>query len=147
MRPSPTMPLPGRLISLLCLLVAVLAPSRAFAEWIWIEGESPAVNRMNRHPWWYDQVKKDQFSGADFISNFSEAKAGEAEYRFEAKTAGDHEFWVRANPLQAKLSYSLNGGPDTAIDLQQDKRGEVNVAARKPGPWTVSCTFAHGLGL
>jgi hypothetical protein len=129
MRPSSDSPLPGRLVFLLYVLVAVLAPGRVSAEWIWVEGEAPAVNRMNRHPWWYDQVKKDQFSGGEFISNFSEAKAGEAEYRFEVKTAGDHEFWVRANPLQAKLSYSLNGGPDTAIDLQQDKRGEVNVAA------------------
>jgi hypothetical protein len=129
MRPTSTPSLPGRLVFWLCLFVAVLAPRRASAEWIWVEGEAPTANRMNRHPWWYDQVKKDLFSGGDFISNFSGEKAGEAEYRFEAKTAGAHEFWVRANPLQAKLSYSLNGGAATDIDLQKDKRGEVNVAA------------------
>ena len=29
---------------------------------------------MNRHPWWYDQVKRDHFSGGDFISNFDKDK-------------------------------------------------------------------------
>src|SRR5580704_7588009 len=50
---------------------------------IWIEGENPTVNKMNRHPWWYDQVKRDQLSGGDLISNWSD-KPGEAEYKFTA---------------------------------------------------------------
>jgi hypothetical protein len=99
------------------------------AAWIWVEGEAPAVNKMHRHPWWYDQVKRDQFSGGDFVSNFSEKEPGEAEYRFEAPEAGDFEFWVRANPLAAKLSYALNGGTETPIDLSKVKQGETNVAA------------------
>jgi len=101
----------------------------ANAAWIWIEGEHPTENQMHRHPWWYDQVKRDQFSGGDFISNFDKDKDGEALYRFKAPAAGTYEFWVRANPLMAKLSYSLNGGAETSIDLNHDKRGEVNVAA------------------
>ncbi|HYG35300.1 MAG TPA: hypothetical protein VEC99_10975, partial [Clostridia bacterium] len=56
-------------------------------------------------------------------------KPGEAEYRFKAPAAGEYEFWVRANPLTAKLSYALNGGAETAIDLNKEKRGEANVAA------------------
>lgn len=111
------------------LLAALLTISSASAEWIWIEGEAPVSHKMNRHPGWYDQVKKDQFSGGDFISNFNENKAGEADYRFTAKNAGEFDFWVHANPLAAKLSYSLNGGPLTPIDLTHDKRGEANVAA------------------
>src|SRR5579859_6466172 len=99
------------------------------AAWVWVEGESPAVNKMHRHPWWYDQVKRDQFSGGDFISNFDKDNAGEAEYRFNAPRAGQYEFWVRANPLMTRLSYALNGGPDELIDLNREKRGEVNVAA------------------
>ena len=110
---------------LLCLFAAL----RSHAVWIWVEGEQPAINKMNRHPWWYDQVKRDQFSGGDFISNFDKDKPGEAEYRFTAATAGDYQFWVRANPLLSKLYYALNGGADTLIDLNQEKRGEVNVAA------------------
>jgi len=101
----------------------------ASAAWVWIEGEEPAVNRMNRHPWWYDQVKRDQFSGGDFISNFDKDKPGEAEYRFDAPHAAEFDFWVRANPMMGKLSFSLNGGPETLIELNAEKREPVNVAA------------------
>lgn len=96
---------------------------------IWVEGEKPAVDKMNRHPWWYDQVKRDQLSGGDFISNFSKDKPGEAEYKFTAAKAGEYEFWVRANPVQSKLSYALNGGAEIPIDLNRDKRDEINIAA------------------
>ena len=98
------------------------------AAWIWVEGEHPVENHMHRHPWWYDQVKREQFSGGDFISNFDQNNAGEASYSFQAPQAGTYEFWVRANPLSAQLSYALNGGADTAIDLNREKHGEVNVA-------------------
>ncbi|MES2660184.1 MAG: hypothetical protein V4689_16290 [Verrucomicrobiota bacterium] len=126
------MPPPGvngrmHLIRFASLSAAFL--TSASAAWIWVEGEAPSADRMNRHPWWYDQVKKDQFSGGDFISNFDKEKAGEAGYRFTAKQAGDYEFWVRANPFETKLSYALNGGADTAMDLTSGKRGESNVAA------------------
>jgi hypothetical protein len=118
-----------RYLPVLVCFFPIFSALSARAAWIWVEGEKPTVNQMNRHPWWYDQVKKDQFSGGDFISNFDEKKAGEAEYKFKADTAGDYEFWVRANPLMAKLSYSLNGEAETGIDLNQEKRGETNVAA------------------
>ena len=42
---------------------------------------------MHRHPYWYDQVKRDQLSGGDLISNF-DPKAGEASYRFTAPVGG-----------------------------------------------------------
>ena len=58
---------------------------------------------MNRHPW-YEQVRRDQFSGGNFISNFSDTKIGEAEYRFDAPAAGEFEFWLRANPVKSKLA-------------------------------------------
>ena len=116
-------------LSRCCVLFLLVAALRCQAVWIWVEGEQPAVNKMHRHPWWYDQVKRDQFSGGDFISNFDKDKPGEAEYRFTATQAGEYQFWVRANPLLSKLYYALNGGADTLIDLNQEKRGEVNVAA------------------
>jgi hypothetical protein len=115
---------------LMLTLVAVFGfASRSFAVWVWVEGEKPEVNQMHRHPWWYDQVKKDQFSGGDFISNFDKDNPGVAEYKFTAPVAGEYEFWVRANPLMAKLAYALNGGDAKDIDLNREKRGEVNVAA------------------
>ena len=99
------------------------------AEWIWVEGEKPAKQSMHRHPWWYDQVKKDQFSGGDFTSNFSEKERGEASYDVTATKAGAYEFWVRANPVQAALSYRLNGGEWKAIATDKDLVDTVNVAA------------------
>ena len=38
---------------------------------------------MTRHPWWYDQVKKDQLSGGDWISNWSDDKDGVADYTIQ----------------------------------------------------------------
>lgn len=52
------------LVRLLLLMGKVLQ-----AESVWIEGEKPVKSTMNRHPWWYDQVKKDQLSGGDWITN------------------------------------------------------------------------------
>ena len=122
-RVSATPALPPLLFGLLALA------SPASAAWIWVEGEKPAESTMNRHPWWYDQVKREQLSGGDFISNFSEDKAGEAEYRFTATEAGEYEFWVRANPIQARLSFRLNNGAWTEIDFGKTQLGNVNIAA------------------
>ena len=72
------------LVLLFSLALPILVRSTTFAGWIWVEGESPSSNKMKRHPGWYDKVKKEQFSGSDFISNFEKDKAGEAEYRFNA---------------------------------------------------------------
>jgi hypothetical protein len=119
-----------RCTSALALAGLLTAPaSPAPAAWIWIEGEQPAVNRMNRHPWWYDQIKRDELSGGDFISNFSEEKEGVAEYQFNAPAAGAYEFWLHANPVKSKLSFALNEGPETAVNFDGEKRGEVNLAA------------------
>ena len=109
---------------LLLLLLTVL-PALA-ADWVWVEGESPARASVNRHPW-YDQAKKDQFSDGDFISHFSNDNAGEAEYRFTAPAGGDYHFWVRANPVQSKMSYRLNDGAWAEINLERNEES-VNVA-------------------
>ena len=113
----------------LAVLGLSFLPARAGAEWIWIEGEAPAVNKMNRHPWWYDKVHREQLSGGDFISNFDEKKPGEAEYVFKAAAAGEFDFWLRANPVKSKLSYHLNGGAETDVDFNGGKRDETNIAA------------------
>ncbi len=96
---------------------------------IWIEGEAPSRNTMTRHPWWYDQVKKDVLSGGDWISNYDKAKEGTAEYDFEALTPDTYVLWVRANPsVEAKLSYRLDGGEWQAVSFQE-ARGNQNIAA------------------
>ncbi|MEI7732417.1 MAG: hypothetical protein WCO56_22795 [Verrucomicrobiota bacterium] len=120
-------------ISLRSVLPAIamlwlLASQPLRAGWVWIEGESPTANKMNRHPWWYDQVKRDQLSGGDFLSNFNKDKPGEAEYRFKAPKEGTYDFWLRANPVKSKLAWALNGGTTTEVNFQGEKYGEVNLA-------------------
>jgi hypothetical protein len=89
------------------LLATLVFPQPAQAVWIWVEGEKPAKSTMHRHPYWYDQVRRDQLSGGDLISNFHD-QPGEASYRFTAPIAGEYQLWVRANPIQATFSYRLN---------------------------------------
>ena len=71
--------------------------------------------------------KRDQLSGGDLISNFHD-QPGEAFYRFTAPSAGVYELWVAANPVQAKLSYRLNDGPLTPIDVDKGLES-TNIAA------------------
>jgi hypothetical protein len=113
---------------LLAALMVSLLPSSTRAAWIWVEGEKPSKESMSRHPWWYDKVKKDQLSGGDFVSNFDPKKQGLAEYRVVAPEAGNYEFWVRANPVQARLSYKINAGEWTVIDLGKEQSGNTNIA-------------------
>nr|UXE44369.1 hypothetical protein Hi04_10k_c2220_00002 [uncultured bacterium] len=75
------------------LFIFVAEPLRA--DWYWVEGEKPVKSSMNRHPWWYDQVKRGEFSGGDFISNFSDDKPGEAQYSVRAKKAGGYQLGIR----------------------------------------------------
>ena len=109
--------------------IALLCHGPSHAKWIWIEGEKPEKSSMNRHPWWYDQVKKEQLSAGDFISNFDKDKAGEATYRFMSPSAGDYEFWVRANPIQSRMSYKLNAAAWTAIEFGASQIDSTNIAA------------------
>lgn len=116
-----------RFLACCCLLASVVASRTAPAEVLWIEGEKPVKASMNRHPW-YDKVKRAEFSGGDFLSNFHESKIGEAEYRASAPAAGEYVLWVRANPVQCQMSYQLNGGEWTEFDPGANKTGNVNVA-------------------
>jgi hypothetical protein len=111
------------------LLAALAGPTSARAAWVWVEGEKPIRSTMQRHPWWYDQVKRELLSGGDFTSNFNDKAPGEATYQVNIPQAGEYEFWVRANPLMSRLSYKLNDGPWTLIDLEKTQQGATNIAA------------------
>ena len=116
------------LIAIVGLLLFLVPPLQA--ESIWIEGEKPSKSTMNRHPWWYDQVKKDHLSGGDWISNFDPKKLGEAEYSITAREGGKYEFWVRANPTLSTLSFRLNDKKDwTKVDFEKSAKEAVNIAA------------------
>ena len=99
------------------------------AQTVWREGESPDRSTMNRHPWWYDQVKKDLLSGGDWISNFSEQNEGTAEYTIQIPKTARYSFWIRVNPIGAKLDYALDRKTWKPIDLTTDMMDTVNVAA------------------
>jgi hypothetical protein len=114
------------ILAVLCVLL-IFVPS-VNAESIWIEGEKPTKSSLNRHPWWYDQVKQELLSGGDWISNFEQKKVGDAEYSVTPREPGKFEFWVRANPIQSKLSYRLNDGDWTPIDLEKSAGEPTNIA-------------------
>ncbi|MFN4242518.1 MAG: hypothetical protein ACK4PI_04695 [Tepidisphaerales bacterium] len=84
---------------------------------VWIEGENPTQTNIRPHPWYSNQVDKSALSGGDFLAHFDPARPGTATYQFNVPAAGDYHFWLRANPVSSKLSYRLNGGPETAIDF------------------------------
>jgi hypothetical protein len=116
-----------RVLLLFVLFIGALANS-VRAGWIWVEGEKPVRSTMHRHPYWYDQVKHAELSDGDLISNFDD-QPGEATYRPVAPAAGEYELWVRANPIQARLSFRQGDGAWTAIDLEKGAQDSINIAA------------------
>jgi hypothetical protein len=94
-----------------------------------VEGENPVAQTMHRHPWWYDQVKTNAFSGGGFISNFDTARDGSADYEFDAPAGGMRDLWIHANPVQSQLFYALNGATESAVDFAHGLVGQENVAA------------------
>ena len=113
--------------SLLCLFwFPFLAPR---AEVLWIEGESAPRAQVTRHPWWYDQVQKEQLSGGAWISHFNDKATGWVEFDVTATETGTYTLWLRANPIGAKLEVSLDGQPGLPVDFAGEKRQETNIAA------------------
>lgn len=106
--------------------------SASAAELVWVEGERPARAQVSRHPWWYDQVKKEFFTGGNFLSHFDDNKEGTAEYEVEVPASGKYEFWVHANPVKSKLSYRIDGGEWTEIDTEKHEQGHNVAADGKP---------------
>ncbi len=99
------------------------------ADVIWIEGEDATRQDVSRHGW-YDSVKKDVLSGQEWLSHFDENRAGSAEFEFDVEETGEFTFWMRANPIAARLSYKLDGAAEwTKIDLTSDQRGTINIAS------------------
>lgn len=93
-----------------CFCLGSAIPTALPGESLWVEGESPQSQTMNRHPWWYDQVNKEHLSGGDWISNFSEQKEGTASYRVHVREGGDYTLWLRANPVKSRLAFRVDGG-------------------------------------
>ncbi len=79
-------------------LAGLLRPEAARAASVRVEGERPVASTMHRNPTWYDLVRREQFSGGDFISHWDATKAGEATYRVVLPADGSYDLWVRSEP-------------------------------------------------
>lgn len=104
--------------------LSLIAPVGAAT--IWVEGEDASPANVKPQPQWYGKVKKDLLSGGDWLSNFASTE-GTGEFSIEVPEDGSYAFWVRANPLQAKLDYSIGGGEWKLVDFT-DRRGLQNIA-------------------
>jgi hypothetical protein len=107
--------------------MAFLAPLQA--AWLWVEGEQPDKTNIVPHSWYSGQVKKDQLSGGSFLAHFDAAKPGEASYTIQVPETGTYTLWIRANPLQSSMTYSLNGSAPEAVDFNKNQTGSTNIAA------------------
>jgi hypothetical protein len=115
---------------------------------IWVEGEKPTANTMNRHRWWYDKVKRSQLSAGDWISNFSDKKEGTADYRFNVPVKGKYAFWVRANPVATKLSYRLSAKDKWRLIDMSKAEQRINIAEDgKPDLRFVAWTWVGDISL
>jgi hypothetical protein len=115
-------------ITALALMACLGLCSETTAQTVRVEGEKPSRSTMTRHPYWYDQVKKEDLSGGDWVSNWADTE-GTAEYDINVPKAGRYAFWVRANPVATLLDYALGKGPWVPIKLDDGVVDTVNVAA------------------
>jgi hypothetical protein len=113
----------------LLLLAVLICPLRAASEWIWVEGEAATETNITRHPWYHGETKKDQLSGGDFLAHFNDQGPGRASYRVEVPSAGDYTLWIRANPVQSRMSFSVNNGPAQPIDMGANPLDNTNIAS------------------
>ncbi|MEM7231895.1 MAG: hypothetical protein AAF517_06965 [Planctomycetota bacterium] len=115
-------------ISSVLIVVAQLSLAMPLrAETHWIEGEDATKSRMTRNGW-YDGVKPEVLSGAQWISHFDNRREGTADYQVEVKEGADFAFWVRANHVKSRLSYRVDSGAWKEIDLSTNRRGALNIA-------------------
>lgn len=146
-----------------CLLLLLGAPTAAAPgedDTVWVEGESASVKHVQPNPWYSGAVRKEQMSGGDWLSHFSAASEGSAQYDLTIPKDGDFVLWVRSNPMGA-LSFQVKGGawteiPTKALDvvnLAQDDKPDLRLLgwrtggklSLKKGPTTLTFKM-HGGG-
>ena len=115
-------------IVVLCLSSSLPLLSEDPPVFIWVEGEDAQEKSVRPHPWWYDQVKTEEFSGEGFISHWSGDEPGLVGYSIRVPESGTYQMWLRANPQQATMKVSINGA--AAVDVPFGSAIEsMNVAA------------------
>ncbi len=111
------------------LVVLTILSAPLFAAWVWVEGEQASKTNIGKHPWYAQQVKKDQLSGGDFLAHFDPEKQGDAEYIVNIPEAGSYTLWLRANPVQSSMTYSIDGVAPVPVEFSKNQRGNTNIAA------------------
>ncbi|MFW6189679.1 MAG: hypothetical protein ACOC7T_04520 [Planctomycetota bacterium] len=106
----------NRVLPLLAVALCLLAGA-ARADTIWTEGEDHGIAMVRSDPA-YAEAELSKLSGAELVSHSAD-RPGVVQYRFGAPEAGEYAFWIRCSTGSAGLSYRLNGGPWTAVDLDR----------------------------
>lgn len=108
------------------------------SAYLWIEGEEASASTLKPHNWYSEMVRKDLLSGNGWITTFDGPAGAVAEYSLTVPKAGEWTLWARANPVQAKIDYRLDGGawspinPDKATDtlnVASDARPDLRFVA------------------
>ena len=112
------------------------ASSAVAAESVWIEGESSTDTDFNRHSWYEDTgLKKDLMSPGrpetvqgDWLAHYTPGvtAARYARWSFNLTEGGSYAWWIRTNPINATLSYAVDGAARQPLDLT-DYREIVNI--------------------
>ncbi|KAA5544648.1 hypothetical protein FYK55_10085 [Roseiconus nitratireducens] len=115
-------------LSVACLVLIFTSLSSARGEdFIWVEGEDAVDHSMKRHGW-YDSVKKGELSGGEWLSHFGSGDMPVARFDVQADTAGDYEFWLRANPVGAAMAVRINGGDWRSVSFAKSQQ-QINLAS------------------
>ena len=113
-----------------CIVACVLLSPRLCAaenDVVWIEGEAAAETNLIPHNWYSGAVDHEQLSGGGMISTFDGPTAPLARYSVTVLTSGEYTLWLRANPIQTKISWKIG---DTAWREVDTTRAidQVNIA-------------------
>jgi hypothetical protein len=127
-------------VGLLLLLGAPSAAAPGDDDTVWVEGESATVKHVQPNPWYSGAVRKEQMSGGDWLSHFSNGSDGSAQYDLTIPKDGDYVLWVRSNPMGG-LAFQLNGGswteiPTKALDvvnLAEDDKPDLRLLGWRTG--------------
>ena len=109
------------------MFFACSLPVSAGAEnLIWIEGENAESHSMRRHGW-YDSVKKGELSGGEWLSHFGIGEMPVARYVIKNAEQGQHELWLRANPVGVAMSVRINQGDWERVSFLNSEQ-QLNIA-------------------
>ena len=114
-------------LSALLLMLVIIGKECHADDMIWIEGENAVSNTMREHGW-YNSVRTTELSGGAWLSNFAGGEMPVAKFEFNVKSGGDHEFWMRANPVAAEIGVRLNGEKWQTVSLSKNEQN-INIAS------------------